>query len=163
MSQTSIRLHSAADAEGVDAIRAEAFKPVFASFRALLGEEIARVALANAEAEQQALLQSLCEPHPDLRVFVASRGGCALGFVCVKLDRAQNIGEVVLDAVLPSDSGQGLGTRLVEHALDFMRAEGMRVAVVGVGGDTSHAPARRAYAKAGFHAGIPSVHLYRTL
>lgn len=152
-----------AHAPCLEAIRAEAFAPVFASFRALLGASIASAALANAEAEQQALLESLCAAQTDTQVFVAVRGDTAIGFICVKLDRAQGAGEIVLDAVAPQEAGRGVGTALVEYALAHMRAEGMRVAVVGVGGDGSHAAARRAYAKAGFRAGIPSVHLYQTL
>lgn len=152
-----------AHANRLEAIRAAAFAPIFASFRALLGESIASVALANAEAEQQALLRSLCVAQADTKVFVAVSGDLVIGFVCAKLDRAQRVGEIVLDAVAPYEAGRGVGTALVEHALTHMRAEGMRVAVIGVGGDESHAPARRAYAKAGFLAGIPSVHLYRAL
>jgi hypothetical protein len=39
----------------------------------------------------------------------------------------------------------------------------MALATVGTGGDPSHAPARRAYAKAGFGPAIPSLTLYRLL
>ena len=34
---------------------------------------------------------------------------------------------------------------------------------VGTGGDPSHAPARRAYEKAGFGPAIPSLYYYRAL
>jgi hypothetical protein len=44
-----------------------------------------------------------------------------------------------------------------------MRDEGMRLATVSTGGDASHAPARRAYEKLGFGAGIPAVTLYKLL
>ncbi|MBP6011851.1 MAG: GNAT family N-acetyltransferase [Alphaproteobacteria bacterium] len=159
----SIRPFAPADALRLERILTDAFVPVFASFRAIVGREIAAVALANAEAEQRSLLASLCEPTPDSKAFVATRDGDVVGFACVKLDRAQTMGEVVLDAVAPTEAGRGAGTALVKHALAFMRAEGMRVAVVGVGGDESHAPARRTYAKAGFRVGIPSIHMYQTL
>jgi hypothetical protein len=39
----------------------------------------------------------------------------------------------------------------------------MRAATVATGGDASHAPARRAYAKAGFAAQIPGVWMCRKL
>jgi GNAT superfamily N-acetyltransferase len=152
-----------AHAPRLEAIRAEAFAPVFASFRTLLGASVASVALANGEAEQRTLLESLCAAQADTQVLVAMRGDLAIGFICTKLDRAHGVGEIVLDAVAPHEAGRGVGTALMERALAYMRAEGMRVAVVGVGGDDSHAPARRAYAKAGFRAGIPSLHLYQTL
>jgi len=52
---------------------------------------------------------------------------------------------------------------MYECATDRLRELGMRVAEVGTGGDPSHAPARRAYAKAGFGPGIPNVYLYKDL
>ena len=44
-----------------------------------------------------------------------------------------------------------------------MRAAGLRCVQVSTGGDDSHAPARRAYEKAGFRPGVPSLTLYREL
>ena len=43
-----------------------------------------------------------------------------------------------------------------------MKEAGMKVATVG-SGDPSHAPARRAYYKAGFTVEIPSIWMCRTL
>jgi GNAT superfamily N-acetyltransferase len=157
----AIRAYEPADFDRLDAIRAAAFAPIFAAFRALLGADIAAIALRTAEIEQRALLESLCAGAA--HVFVAVDAARIIGFVCVTLDRAQGVGEIALDAVAPEAAGRGAGSALIAHALAFMRAEGMRAAVVGVGGDASHAPARRAYGKAGFHAGIPSLHLYRAL
>ena len=44
-----------------------------------------------------------------------------------------------------------------------MKQVGMRVATVGTGRDSSHAPARRAYEKAGFNVQISSVWLLQKL
>jgi hypothetical protein len=52
---------------------------------------------------------------------------------------------------------------MYRHVLARMREGGMAVASVGTGGDPSHAPARRAYAKAGFGPAIPSLTLYTLL
>jgi hypothetical protein len=52
---------------------------------------------------------------------------------------------------------------MYEFVVAQMRAAGMRVATVSTGGDPSHAPARRAYEKAGFNVGIPSVWLCQKL
>lgn len=158
-----IRAYAPEDAERLQTIRAEAFTPVFASFRALLGEAISAVALASAEEEQAALLRRLCNEDPNARVYVAERQGNSVGFVAVTFDRAQSIGELVLIAVSPGAAGAGVGSALIAQALAAMRAEGLRVAVVGAGADASHAPAMRAYEKAGFRAGIPSKHLYQML
>ena len=45
----------------------------------------------------------------------------------------------------------------------LLRAHGMRVVKVTTGGDKSHAPARRAYEKAGFRTDLPTVTYFREL
>jgi GNAT superfamily N-acetyltransferase len=65
--------------------------------------------------------------------------------------------------VHPDRAGAGIGTTMYDFALERMRETGMRLAVVSTGGDVSRAPARRAYAKAGFTVGIPSVWLCQKL
>jgi GNAT superfamily N-acetyltransferase len=96
-------------------------------------------------------------------VFVAQAGPEIVGFMAVSLDLEKKVGEIGLNAVHPDWSGQGIGTQLYAFAVEFMREVGMAVAAVGTGGDPSHAAARRAYEKAGFDAGIPSVWLYKRL
>jgi GNAT superfamily N-acetyltransferase len=116
-----------------------------------------------AEAEQPAHLDDVCNPDSQAKVFVAQIGSEIVGFVALSLDAKKKVSEIGLNAVHPSFAGQGIGTRLCAFAFDFMRDAGMVVAMVGIGGDASHAPARRAYEKAGFKAEIPSIWLYRRL
>lgn len=135
---------------------------MFRSFRALIGEEIAQVALAGADAEQAELLDRILEDGAQ-RVLVAHVDGELAGFVSFSVDAERGIGEIGLNAVDPAHAGRGIGTLLYERALEAMRERGARMATVSTGGDESHAAARRAYAKAGFGPSIPSVTLYRTL
>ncbi len=161
--EVAIRPLRPADVPRLQEIRAAAFEPVFRSFRDLIGADIAPTALATAESEQETLLSDACEPGAGEKVFVAQAGSSLVGFVVVSLDEAKRIGEIGLNAVHPEFAGRGIGTALYGFALDFMREAGMVVATVGTGGDPSHTPARRAYAKAGFDRAIPSVWLYRRL
>jgi GNAT superfamily N-acetyltransferase len=89
--------------------------------------------------------------------------GAPVAFCAVSLNFATKVGEIGLNAVHPDHQGRGLGAMMYAHALGRMRAAGMKVAAVGTGADASHAPARRAYAKAGFTVGIPSVYYYQAL
>jgi predicted N-acetyltransferase YhbS len=159
----SIRPFAPDDLSHIDEIRRLAFEPVFASFRAIVGPAIAKIAFATAEAEQSEHLTKLCDPETPEMVFVAECEGVIVGFVSVSLNSEQKIGEIGLNAVHPGRAGQGVGTALCEFALKEMRRAGMLVATVGTGGDDSHAPARRAYEKAGFGSAIPSLWMYRTL
>lgn len=56
----------------------------------------------------------------------------------------------------------GIGTALNLAAIQAMKAAGMRLAVVGMGGDPGHAPARRSYEKASFTP-LPQVRYYQDL
>ena len=60
----------------------------------------------------------------------AAPGGAVLGYVTVVLDRQAGIGRIVNLAVAAHAQGRGVGRALVEHALEYMRAEGMLVARV---------------------------------
>ena len=165
MTETSahIRPFEARDLDELQHIRALAFEPVFQSFREIVGPSISRIAFAAAEDEQAQLLADICQPDAAQQLFVALREERIVGFVSISLDHTQKIGEIGLNAVHPDFAGKGIGTQLYEFALGEMTSAGMKVAVVGTGGDPSHAPARRAYAKAGFGPALPSVWLYRTL
>lgn len=144
-------------------LRASAFQPVFRSFADCVGERIAVIAFARADAEQARLLERICREGSGHEVLVATVGGAIVGFVAFTLDVEARIGEIGLNAVDPAHAGRGIGTRMYEHVLGIMKARGMAVATVSTGGDPAHAPARRAYEKAGFGAPIPSVALYRLL
>jgi ribosomal protein S18 acetylase RimI-like enzyme len=158
-----IRAATQKDAPRLEEVRREAFAPVFASFRALLGDEIYTLADAPTEAEQSKYLSSLVEAGSGWDVYVAESGGVVVGFVSIQLRYETAVGEIGLNAVHPLSAGAGLGTAMYEFALGQMREAGMRVSTVSTGADVSHAPARRAYEKVGFKVGIPTVNLYQVL
>jgi ribosomal protein S18 acetylase RimI-like enzyme len=158
-----IRPFEPGDLPALQRIREAAFEPVFRSFRAIVGEGIAALAFAQADAEQARLLDAVCGAGSGRRVLVVETGGEIVGFVSFTIDAGKRTGEIGLNAVHPEHAGKGVGTAMYEHALARMKELGMALATVGTGGDPSHAPARRAYEKAGFGPALPSVFLYRLL
>ena len=162
-SKVLLRGASLGDAPRLDEVRRAAFAPVFASFRAILGEDIYHVAQAHKDEAQAEYLASLLAPDSGWEVSVAERAGLVVGFVSLQLNRDTTIGELGLNAVHPDWAGAGIGTAMYDFAIARMREAGMRVATVSTGGDPSHAPARRAYEKAGFNVGIPSIWLCQKL
>lgn len=144
-------------------IRNEAYKPVFRSFRNLLGEDIAAVALVSAEKEQGDYLDTCCSPESPREVHVALKGNEIVGFVTTLTNDKTGLGILDLNAVDPAHQGEGIGTLIYEWALAHLKDSGMKVAEVGTGGDESHAAARRAYEKAGFGPSIPNVYYYKKL
>ena len=158
-----IRAYAPSDLPTLQAIRAAAFAPVFASFRAIVGPDIASLGLATAEQEQADLLDAIVRPDSGHNIAVSQDADAITGFVSWKTNIAPGIGEITLNAVHPDHGGRGIGTALYEHALAALKAAGMQMAAVGTGGDPSHAPARRAYEKAGFSTHLPSIYMYRKL
>ncbi|MCA1749416.1 MAG: N-acetyltransferase family protein [Parasphingopyxis sp.] len=163
MTAPHFRAARAGDLERLHEIRTAAYQPVFASFRAIVGEEIAPHAFPRAEAEQGDHLNEIADQASDFELHVVCLGEEIVGFVALSCDDTQKLGEIGLNAVHPDHAGQGIGTAMYEFALDRLRELGMEAATVGTGGDPSHAPARRAYDKAGFSKALPSVWLYRKL
>ncbi|MDJ0713313.1 MAG: GNAT family N-acetyltransferase [Prochloraceae cyanobacterium] len=98
---------------------------------------------------QQKAVEGVCAAE-DTNVWIAIDAGTTVGFVAVKLDSDSSMGEIYMVAVDPDFQGRGIGTALIEFALDRMKDAGMSVAMVETGADPGHAPARHTYEKAGF-------------
>jgi GNAT superfamily N-acetyltransferase len=163
MSEVHFRIARPEDAVRVQSIRRAAFEPVFASFRSILGDEIYDLAQRRDDEAQELLLTTLLAPDSGWTFYVAQFDDVIVGFVAVRLDPETGVGEIGLNAVAPARAGEGIGTAMYQFALARMKEAGMKVATVGTGGDPSHAPARRAYQKAGFDREIPTVWMYRKL
>ena len=63
-------------------------------------------------------------------VFVAEAGGRVVGYVSTRIDREAGRGRIPNLAVAEDARNHGLGRRLIEHALDYFRAEGLAYAVI---------------------------------
>lgn len=158
-----VRAFDSGDLSRLEEVRRAAFAPVFASFRKIVGAAIYQHALGKVDEEQAKLLEQLCGDESSYSVLVAERQGEVVGFVSYIVHAETRFGEIGLNAVHPDHGGRGIGTHLYRLVLDRMRAAGVKAVEVATGGDPSHAPARRAYEKAGFTKGLPSVALYREL
>jgi ribosomal protein S18 acetylase RimI-like enzyme len=158
-----MRPASADDLPYLDDVRQAAFAPVFTSFRSMLGEKIYELAQAREDRAQGGLLVSLLASESGWTVYVAEVDATVVGFMAIQLSQDTHVGEIGLNAVHPDHAGKGVGTTMYDFAIARMREAGMQVATVATGGDPSHAPARRAYEKAGFTVQIPSVWLCREL
>ena len=65
-------------------------------------------------------------------------------------------------AVDPAHQRRGVGIALTAHVTDWIRRQGMTVALIGTGGDPGHAPARRLDERAGYTP-LPGVQYVKTL
>lgn len=158
----TIRKIRESDIDTVVEFSINAWEPVFCSFKKVLGNEIFEILRPNWRQEQARLVRQTCQNHHKFSTFVAEAEGKAVGFVAVILRKDTLVGEIDLLAVDPNYQNQGIGTALNQYALGFMKENGMTFAEVGTGGDPGHAPARRAYEKAGFTP-LPLMRYYKVL
>lgn len=63
-------------------------------------------------------------------VFVAEQGGKILGYISTRIDRESSKGRIPNIVVDQAARGRGLGRRLIEHALDYFRREGMAFVMI---------------------------------
>jgi len=67
--------------------------------------------------------------NPD-GVFVALQESKILGYITTRVDREAGKGRIPNLAIAADARGSGLGRKLIEHALNYLRQEGMTFAVI---------------------------------
>jgi ribosomal protein S18 acetylase RimI-like enzyme len=158
-----LRIRPVGDADVDDLVRLSllAWEPVFRSFEQLLGPAVYSLIWPDWRAGQKEAIETVCRDGEKTTVWVAEAEGMVVGFVAYTLNEDQT-GEVQLLAVHPAYQNRGIGTELNVFALQKMTESGMVMAKVETGGDSSHAPARRSYEKAGYTA-LPLVRYFKDL
>jgi GNAT superfamily N-acetyltransferase len=139
-----------------------AFVPVFDSFLEVLGPAIYEAIWPEWRKCQRQAIESLCEDSSGCVVLVAELNGVAVGYVAYEVRPNDDAGEIRLLAVHPDYQNHGIGTLLNARALAEMRDAGVKLAIAETGGESSHAPARRSYSKAGY-TGLPLVRYFKRL
>jgi ribosomal protein S18 acetylase RimI-like enzyme len=138
-----------------------AWEPVFTAWEQILGPELYPIAIyPDWRKSQKDVVEKGCS-NENFTTWVAEQGGKAVGFIAYELND-NKIGEVQLLAVHPEYQNHGIGTELNNFALEKLKEAGMKLAVVGTGGDEGHAPARKSYEKAGYTA-LPLVRYYKDI
>jgi GNAT superfamily N-acetyltransferase len=137
-----------------------AWEPVFESFEKVLGPRVFPILWPDWKKSQAEGVAGACRATDKYHTLVAELDGRVGGFLSYELKGER--GEVVLLAVHPESQRCGIATVLNQAALDAMKAAGMKMAVAETGGEDGHAPARRAYEKAGY-TGLPLVRYFKDL
>ena len=151
------------DIEAIVDIAIAAWEPIYVYRRQILGETLFRACHPDWKTQKASELRAASEEFSGSGFFVAEDGGRVVGFTAYHADANSGIGEIGNNAVHPGSQGKGISGLMYMQVFEVFRKSGMRFAKVGTGGDEAHAPARRAYQKAGFDIELSSVQLYRAL
>ena len=84
-----------------------------------------------------------------------------VGFIYYKV--VGKVGVIGENAVAPNYKGRGIAQKMYAYVLEKMKENGAEIATVYTGLDDGHAPARKAYEKAGFSKNLKHVTYYQVL
>lgn len=163
MREIEIRSLDASDHDAVVELSLRAWAPNYASMKAVLGEELDRRLHGEDWREYQArsVIDTISDPAQ--HAWAAVSGSQICGFVVAAVvDPTRGLGEITMLAVDPEQQARGVGLALTDHATGWLQAAGMRVAMIGTGGDVGHAVARRLYERAGY-ALMPMARYFKAL
>lgn len=166
-----IRSFRDSDLDTVLDIAVAAWQPIFASSKEIVGNELFELTHPDPDASKRAQVAGACRDDDPRQVWVAESdcdkelatkgegppGAKIIGFIIVHMYLEREVAEIGNNAVSPAFQGRGIGAQMYAFVLERMREAGMKAAIVTTGGDDAHAPARRAYEKAGFSGPVPSM------
>lgn len=134
-----------------------AWESVFEKYREALGDKIFADLYGDWKAQKY---NRVYKGLTSGRGYVALVNGEVAGFIFYEIDEGKKKGIVEENAVHPEYRGLGIAGKMYDFVLLKMREEGMKYAMVTTGLDEAHAPARRAYEKAGFDKTLESVRYF---
>ena len=124
MNEISIRAYQPTDLPVLRQITVDSFAAV--ALEKVLEEKLGRWSERGWKARKADQVDDDCLSNP-AGVFVAEREGAIIGYISTRVDRHNERGRIPNMAVTGEARGLGLGRRLINHALDYFREQGMKI------------------------------------
>jgi ribosomal protein S18 acetylase RimI-like enzyme len=157
-----IRKYKRNDLSTIMDIGNRAWREIYKMFREIYGDELFQLTVPDEATSKGEQIKAHCERHPEW-VFICEEEGRVVGFVTFTLNKDRKIGTIGNNAKDPDCDLKGIGQQMYKAVLDYFREHGMIYASVHTGLDYAHAPARRAYERAGFNIRHEDVDYYMKL
>ena len=160
MSEYRIRPAVQDDADILVEIAKNEWKAIYDGFRQQMGDELFYIFYPDsAAAKEEQIRNNVASGN----CFVTECDGKIAGFIHYAYSEATRIGTISNNAVSAEFRGKGIGPRQYEFIFEKLRSLGAAAVKVTTGLDEAHAPARRAYEKAGFSANTQAITYYKKL
>lgn len=147
-------------ADSVGKIAVDAWTGIHKSARESLGEELYK---AFNTGWQERKTKAVLEEMRGERGYVVKVDGEVAGFISYQANFENKSGMICNNGVSSNFRGLGIGPKMYNFVFEKMKEEGLLYAQVTTGLDDGHAPARKAYQKAGFEKNRPSVTYFKKL
>lgn len=160
-----LRFASADDMPHIDRITFICYAAIHESWMTALSEDIYNLindSTVGWEDRKNAQNHSLFADHPEW-VWVLENEERIFGYVTFKINTERNLGIIDNNAILPEFAGKGWGKFMYRQVLQYLREQGIAVAMVETDLDDAHIPARKAYEGVGFDRHTPIVLYWQDL
>jgi len=153
-----IRFAEESDCERVAELARLAWSGIYDGYKTQLGDEIYETVYENP---LEIKAEKMCSAVRDGRVLVCEIDGRVAAFASFLAEG--EVGALKENAVDPEYKGRGIAGRMYDAAIAELKSLGCTVVRVTTGLDDAHAPARRAYEKAGFEHSLSSIVYYKKI
>ncbi len=152
--EITFRLATEADLEPIVAIAIAEYSAIYDSICDQLGEELFDICIGDPKVARRE--QAVYNISTNT-CYVSEMNGQIVGFIHYMYDEKKRVGMISNNAVSSQYRGHGIGGKQYQFVFDKLRALGALAVSVTTGLDDAHAPARRAYEKAGFEKNTQSI------
>ena len=157
-----IRKYRPEDLATIMDIGNRAWSKIYVMFREAYGDELFKLIVPDEKTSKGEQIKSHCQRHPEW-VFICEEEERIVGFIMFRMDKDSKIGEIGNNAKDPDCDLKGIGQQMYKAVFEHFREHGMIYAKVHTGLDYAHAPARKAYGRAGFNISHEDVDYYMRL
>lgn len=157
----NMREYQAEDLEAVMAIANAGWKEIRKMSRAALGDRMADMMNPAGDDKSKGLQVKDQIDSGLYNIDICEHDGEIVGFITYKHDGF--IGEICNNAAKPGTGLKGIGQMMYKFVLEKFRSENVKIAKVTTGMDYAHAPARKAYERAGFSKHLDSTTYFMEL
>jgi ribosomal protein S18 acetylase RimI-like enzyme len=138
-----------------------AWRPIRQMSRAALGDTIADYLNPTGDNESKGLQVKYQIESGNWDIAVCEHEGELVGFITWSINGIW--GEICNNGALTETGLKGIGQTMYKYVMEEFRKAGVKVVKVTTGLDWTHAPARRAYERAGFKKHLDSTTYYMEL
>lgn len=157
----NMRPYCSEDLEKVMDIANIAWQPIRKMSRETLGDTIADLLNPAGDDRSKGLQVKAQIESGNYRIAVCEHEKEIVGFITFSINGIW--GEICNNGALSSAGVKGIGQIMYKYALEEFRKAGVKVVKVTTGLDWAHAPARRAYERAGFKKHLDSTTYFMEL
>ena len=152
------------DVEACKEIFLSVWEGIHGAYTDLIGEELHDVFFGEWKGNvDHSFVEPFVAAMDGNHAFVARDGDKVAGFAYYRITEEHKTANIGYNAVGLNYKKKGIGSMLYQSMIASMKAEGIQYVSVSTGLDDAHAPARKAYERAGFQKCLPSVRYFQKL